>query len=127
MRVLDVDEAKVILDWIRIRVRSGTAQILTNHPILHFPFWHGPRFWEGKWRDGYCSNLWHWVDSPGEAQKLFGKGAEDEPEEQTGKEIKEGEEEEKEREEEMGRGDEAGPSATPQPEKGPAEAGQEQW
>ena len=81
MRALDVDEAGLILDRLRVREQNGTTQILTNHPILQFPFWDGPRFWEGKWLDGYCSNLWYWVDTASGRQKLFVKGVEDEPEE----------------------------------------------
>ena len=81
MRVLDADEAELILDRLCMHVRSGTAQILTNHPILQFPFWDSPRFWEGKWLEGYCSNLWYWLDTAGGRHKLFDKKVEDEPEE----------------------------------------------
>ena len=94
-------------------MRSRIAQILTKHPILCFPFWDGPRFWGGKWRDGYCSDLWHWEDSASGRQKLLGRGVEDEPGERVGKESKESEEQEEEREEEAERGEEVGPSAPP--------------
>ena len=62
MRALDADEVKLILDWLRVHVRSGTAQIMTDDPILQPLFWDGPRFWEGKWLDRYCSDLWYWVE-----------------------------------------------------------------
>ena len=65
MKALDMDEVELVLDRIRMRVRSGTTQIMTNYPILQFPFWDGPRLWEGKWLDGYCSNLWYLVDTAG--------------------------------------------------------------
>ena len=65
MRALDADEAELILDRLRVRVLSGTAQIMTNNPIFQFPFWDGPRFWEGKWLGGYCSDLWYRVDTAG--------------------------------------------------------------
>ena len=57
MRVLDVDEAELILDRLHMRVHSGTAHTMTNDPILQPPFWDCSRFWEGKWMDGYCSDL----------------------------------------------------------------------
>ena len=65
VRALDADEAELIVDRIHVHVRSGTAQIMTNNPMLQFPFWDGPRFWEGKWLVGYCSNLRYWVDTTG--------------------------------------------------------------
>ena len=34
MRALDADEAELILDRIRVRVWSGTAQIMMNNPML---------------------------------------------------------------------------------------------
>ena len=57
LRALDADEVELILDQVHVGVRSGTAWIMTNNPILQFLFWDGPRFWKGKWLDGYCSDL----------------------------------------------------------------------
>ena len=34
VRALDADEVELILDRIRVCVRSGTAQIMTNNPML---------------------------------------------------------------------------------------------
>ena len=34
VRALDADEAELILDRIWVRVRSGTARIMMNNPML---------------------------------------------------------------------------------------------
>ena len=72
IRALHTDKAKIVLDQIRTRVWSGTAQIFTNNLLLRQHFWYDPHFWDGKWRADYYDNLIEWADLHGGWTKLFG-------------------------------------------------------
>ena len=71
VRALNATEEEIVLDQICTRVRSGTAQIFIDNPLLRQPFWDEPCFWEGKWRAGHFGDLLEWVDLHGGWVRMF--------------------------------------------------------